>query len=62
MGAFVALVIIALTVVVDFFWLDTKRKRWAWMENWTKALKGLFFSGFILVSILIYVGLSLEYL
>ncbi|UOR13959.1 hypothetical protein MUO15_09415 [Halobacillus amylolyticus] len=51
-----------LAVLFDFFWLDVDRKRWGWMKNWTKFQKGLFFSGFAVVSVLIYVGLSLEFL
>ncbi|GAB3063177.1 hypothetical protein GCM10027286_28380 [Virgibacillus ainsalahensis] len=62
MGIFAAFLVIVLTVIVDFLWLDVDRKRWGWMKNWTKFQKGLFFSGFIAVSVLIYVGLSLEYL
>ncbi|MGP4070343.1 hypothetical protein [Halobacillus sp. B29] len=60
MGAFGALVIVVVAVVVDFFWLDVDQKRWGWMKSWTKFQKGLFFSGFAIVSVLIYVGLSLE--
>ncbi|RWZ54594.1 hypothetical protein EQV77_13155 [Halobacillus fulvus] len=62
MSAFAALIIVVLAVVVDFFWLDVDRKRWGWMKNWTTLQKGLFFSFFILVSVLIYAGLSLDFL
>ncbi|UOR12903.1 hypothetical protein [Halobacillus amylolyticus] len=62
MGSFAALLIILLAAVVDFFWIDVDRKRWGWMKNWSKFHKVLFFSGFIAVSIIIYVGLSLEYI
>ncbi|UOR12827.1 MFS transporter [Halobacillus amylolyticus] len=62
LGTFAALLIVILAVLFDFFWLDVDRKRWGWMKNWTKFQKGLFFSGFAVVSVLIYVGLSLEFL
>ncbi|WP_163528842.1 hypothetical protein [Halobacillus ihumii] len=62
MGAFSAFLLIIVAVVVDFFWIDVDRKRWGWMKNWSKFNKVLFFSGFIAVSLIIYVGVSLEYL
>ncbi len=62
MSTFAALIVIVLAVIVDFFWLDVDRKRWGWMKHWTKFQKGLFFSGFIVVTILIYAGFSLEFL
>ncbi|MCP3029507.1 hypothetical protein [Halobacillus sp. A5] len=61
-GTFAALLIVVTAVVVDFFWLDVDRKRWGWMKNWTRFQKVLFFSAFLVVSILIYAGLSLEYI
>lgn len=62
MGAFTVLMFVVSAVVVDFFWLDVDRKRWGWIKNWSRFQKGLFFSGFIIVSVLIYVGLSLEFI
>ena len=63
MGSFVVfLIIIFLTVIADFFWLDSDRKRWGWMKTWSNQNKVIFFSGFILVSSLIYFGLSINYL
>lgn len=61
-GAFAAILIIVLAVVIDFFWMDMDRKRWGWIRNWSKFQKVLFFSGFIAVTGIIYIGLSLEYL
>ncbi len=55
------LLIIILVVVVDFFWLDIDRKRWGWMKDWDKYQKGLFFAGFIILSFLIYLGLSMNF-
>lgn len=56
--------IIILTVVLDFYWLDRDRKRWGWMNNWSNKNKALFFIGFIAVSSLIYLyfGLSIKHL
>ncbi|MFD2924774.1 hypothetical protein [Halobacillus naozhouensis] len=62
MGTFSAFLLIVLAVLVDFFWIDVNRKRWGWMKNWSKFHKVMFFSGFIAVSLIIYVGLSLEYI
>ena len=53
--------IIVLTVLVDCFFLDVNKKRWGWMKNWTNLSKGFLFVGFIIVSVLIYIGLSNKY-
>ncbi|MGP7816765.1 hypothetical protein [Niallia sp. 01092] len=62
MSSFVILLIIVLTVIIDCYWFDTDRKRWGWMKNLSNRNKVLFFSGFILVSTFIYLGLSMKYL
>ncbi|WP_404453636.1 hypothetical protein LG329_03970 [Virgibacillus necropolis] len=62
MGFVVFILIIVMAALVDLFWLDTNRKRWGWMENWSKLQKTLFFSVFILASGLIYIGLGSELL
>ncbi|MDL4839430.1 hypothetical protein [Aquibacillus rhizosphaerae] len=62
MGPFIAMLIIAVAVVADFFWFDIDRKRWGWMKNWSSRQKVLFFSGFAIVISLVYIGLSAEYL
>ncbi|SDJ09346.1 hypothetical protein [Salimicrobium halophilum] len=62
MEIFTALLIVVVAVIADFFWFDVDRKRWGWMKNWTRFQKGLFFSGFAVVTVLIYVGLSSEFL
>ncbi|WP_075980136.1 hypothetical protein [Bacillus massilinigeriensis] len=61
MSPFIALFIIILAVLADCFWFDVDKKRWGWMKNWSKLNKGLFFSGFIVISILIYMSLSVKY-
>ncbi|MBN8234088.1 hypothetical protein JF544_02470 [Halobacillus kuroshimensis] len=53
-----ALLIIIISVVVDYFWLDVDRKKWGWMKSWTRSKKALFISGFLLVTILIYTGMG----
>ncbi|WP_449354293.1 hypothetical protein ACUL41_13605 [Virgibacillus natechei] len=58
MKPFAVILIVVLAVIVDVFWFDIDRKRWGWMKNWSNLNKTLFFSGFIVVSGLIYVGLS----
>jgi hypothetical protein len=60
MNSFLILLILIFTVVIDYYWLDTNRKRWGWMKNWSTIYKVLFFSGFIAVSSLIYLGLSFK--
>lgn len=62
MASIMVVLVILLTVVVDYFWLDANRKRWGWMENWSKLNKSIFFFGFVAVSLLIYLVLSGEYL
>lgn len=58
MNFIVFIFIITLAVLIDFFWLDTERKRWGWMKSWSKLQKTLFFLAFILASGLIYIGLD----
>ncbi|MFB4166839.1 hypothetical protein [Virgibacillus sp. JSM 102003] len=62
MGAFASISIILLAVIIDFFLMDVDRKRWGWMKNWSRFHKILFFLGFIAITSIIYIGLSLEYL
>lgn len=62
MGVFAVFLLIIFTVIADFYWLDTDRKRWGWMKSWSNLKKVTFFSGFIIVSSLIYLGLSIKYL
>ncbi len=61
MSLFGVFLIIVLTVLVDYFLLDVNKKRWGWMKNWTNLSKGLFFTGFIIASVLIYIRLSNKY-
>lgn len=61
MSLFGIFLIIVLTVLVDCFFLDVNKKRWGWMKNWTNLSKRFFFVGFIIVSVLIYIGLSNKY-
>ncbi|MEC1779867.1 hypothetical protein [Schinkia azotoformans] len=46
MGPFLAFLLIILTLVIDFCWLDKDRKRWGWMKDWSNRNKALFFIGF----------------
>jgi hypothetical protein len=62
MNPFLVFLFIILAVVIDFFWLERDRKRWGGMKNWSTRNKALFFIGFIAVSSLIYLGLSIKYL
>ncbi|CAI9392338.1 MULTISPECIES: hypothetical protein [unclassified Bacillus (in: firmicutes)] len=61
MNSFIVIIIIVLAIIADFFWFDVDKKRWGWMKNWSNLQKVLFFSGFAVVSGLIYVGLSLGF-
>ncbi len=61
MNTFLIFILLIFTVIIDYYWLDTDRKRWGWMKNWSTRNKVLFFSGFIAVSSLIYLGLSYNY-
>lgn len=58
MAPIAVILIVVLAVIVDVFWFDIDRKRWGWMKNWSNLNKVLFFSGFIVVSGVIYFGLS----
>jgi hypothetical protein len=61
MSLAISLIIIILVVLADYFWFDADKKRWGWMKNWSAFNKGIFFFSFIVVSVLIYLGLSTEY-
>lgn len=61
MGSFVIFLIIIITVLIDYYWLDIDRKRWGWIKNWSNQKKAIFFTGLIIVSSLIYLGLSIKY-
>ncbi|WP_404470445.1 hypothetical protein [Sutcliffiella horikoshii] len=61
MNSFLIFIILIFTVVIDYYLLGTDRKRWGWMKNWSTRNKVIFFSGFIAVSSLIYLGLSYKY-
>lgn len=58
MSPFVVLFIIVLAVLADYLLFDVDKKRWGWMKNWSSLNKGLFFVGFTIVSVFIYIGLS----
>ncbi|TRZ40154.1 hypothetical protein CEQ21_04225 [Niallia circulans] len=62
MSSFLVFFIVILAVVVDFFWLDKKRKRWGWMNSWSKRDKILFFVGFLAISVFVYVTMGVTYL
>ncbi|TYS68117.1 hypothetical protein FZC76_10215 [Sutcliffiella horikoshii] len=61
MNSFLIFLILILTIFIDYYWLDTDRKRWGWMKNWSTRYKVFFFIGFIAVSSLIYLGLNFKY-
>lgn len=58
----VVVIIILLSVVLDYIWFDHDGKRWGWMKHWTRRQKILFISSFFIAALVIYIGLSLEYL
>jgi hypothetical protein len=62
MSPIIVLLIIVLAVIMDYFWFDVDKKRWGWMKNWSKFKKVLFFSSFVVGSVIIYFAISLEFL
>lgn len=62
MGIFTVIFIIVLAVIADYYLFDVDRKRWGWLKTGSKLTKGLFVSGLIAASILIYFGISIEYM
>ena len=61
MSPIIVLLIIVLAVIADYFLFDVDKKRWGWMKNWSNLQKVLFFSGFVVSSVVIYFGLSLKF-
>ncbi|MCH1626732.1 hypothetical protein [Fredinandcohnia quinoae] len=62
MGPFIIFLIVVLSVVSDFLWIDQDRKRWGWMSSWSNRNQALFFIGFILVTGLVYLAMSIKYI
>ena len=62
MSPIIVLLIIVLAVIMDYFWFDVDKKRWGWMKNWSILKKILFFSSFVVGSVIIYFAISLEFL
>lgn len=58
----IVVIILLLSVVLDYIGFDRNGKRWGWMKHWTRMQKTLFLSSFFLAALVIYIGLSLEYL
>ncbi|GEN52278.1 hypothetical protein [Halobacillus faecis] len=52
-------IVIAIAVLLDYFWFDYDRKRWGWMKSWTRIQKGLFLASFFVAATVIYIGMSL---
>ncbi|WP_312094351.1 hypothetical protein [Niallia sp.] len=61
MNPLIVIMIIGLAVLIDCFWLDVNKNRWGWMKNWNRLSKGMFFSAFIIVSVLLYFAISAVY-
>jgi hypothetical protein len=52
--------ILILTILIDYFWIDMERKRWGWLKSSSKRTKIIFFSIFIVISIVIYLGITID--
>ena len=61
MSPVIVLLIIVIAVIADYFLFDINKKRWGWMKNWSNLQKVLFFSSFVVSSVVIYFGLSLKF-
>ena len=61
MSPIIVLLIIVLAVIADYFLFDVDKKRWECMKNGLNLQKVLFFSGFVVSSVVIYFGLSLRF-
>lgn len=61
MSPIIITLLILTAVLTDYFWFDVDQKRWGWMKNWSAFNKTLFVSGTVIVSVLIYIGLSVNY-
>ncbi|WP_010096939.1 hypothetical protein [Ornithinibacillus scapharcae] len=62
MGPILVLILIILTVIIDVYWLDRDSKRWGWVKNWSNRNKAILLIGFIVISGLVYLGLSSKFL
>ena len=62
LNLFLALLIIAVAVVTDYFWFDSYGNRWGWMKNWSKWKKSVFFSVIIIVGVVTYLADGMKYI
>ncbi len=61
MSSIMALVILALALLVDYFYIDRDKRRWGWLKNRSKHSKCLILTMFVVVLFFIYLGISSEY-
>ncbi|QAS54350.1 hypothetical protein [Halobacillus litoralis] len=59
MNPLIILIIILISVTLDYLWFDVDRKRWGWMKKWPRFQKGLFLASFVIAAVVIYIGLAL---
>lgn len=61
MSSLMAILILIMAVLVDYFYLDMDKRRWGWLKKRSKRSKALILTGILLVSFFIYLGLSSDY-
>jgi hypothetical protein len=61
MNIFIIILLFALYVLADYFWLDQQSKRWHWFKNMKPLQKILVVSVIIVVLVLAYIGADMEY-
>ena len=61
MSSLMAILILIMAVLVDYFYLDMDKRRWGWLKKRSKRSNALILTGILLVSFFVYLGLSSDY-
>lgn len=61
MTPILVIVILLITLLVDYFWLDINRKRWGWFKNSSKRTRVIIFSLLLLAIFAMYLSGNTHY-
>ncbi|MGM9988000.1 MAG: hypothetical protein ACI35O_12335 [Bacillaceae bacterium] len=61
MSWIVVLLIVLLAAVADYYWLDQESKRWNWFKNLSIKSRIAITSGFLILSVVVYLVMGKNY-
>jgi len=62
LNPFLALSIVAVCIILDYFWFDNYGKRWGWIKEWSTLQKGLLFLGIAVFGVLVYLVPNIKFI